>query len=65
MRYTILGPGSNFGHRERKPIKHALKNLKIHHSLDCFHVIYEIGKSTAVAIASKVRKAQHEYEAQK
>jgi len=44
-------------------VRHALKSLKVHHSPDCFHVIYEIGKGTSVAMASKVRKAQNEYEA--
>jgi len=44
-------------------IRHALKSLKVHHSPDCFHVIYEIGKGTSVAMASKVRKAQSQYEA--
>jgi hypothetical protein len=43
-------------------IRHALKSLKVHHSPDCFHVIYEIGKGTCVAMASKVRKAEAEYE---
>lgn len=44
-------------------VRHALKSLKVHHSPDCFHVIYEIGKGTSVAMASMVRKAQSEYEA--
>jgi len=43
-------------------IRHALKSLKVHHSPDCFHVIYEIGKATSIAMASKVRKAEAEYE---
>jgi lambda repressor-like predicted transcriptional regulator len=42
-------------------IRHARKSLKVHHSPDCFHVIYEIGKGTCVAMASKVRKAEVEY----
>jgi len=28
----------------RSLISHALKGLKVHHSPDCFHVIYEIGR---------------------
>jgi len=43
-------------------VRHALKSLKVHHSPDCFHVIYEIGKGTSVAMASKVKRAQSEYE---
>jgi hypothetical protein len=42
-------------------IRHARKSLKVHHSPDCFHVIYEIGKGTSVAMTSKVRKAEAEY----
>lgn len=42
-------------------IRHARKSLKVHHSPDCFHVIYEIGKGTCAAMASKVRKAEAEY----
>jgi hypothetical protein len=30
----------------RSLISHALTCLKVHHSSDCFHVIYEIGKGT-------------------
>jgi hypothetical protein len=44
-------------------VRHALKSLKVHHSPDCFHVIYEIGKGTSVAMASMVRKAESKYEA--
>lgn len=44
-------------------VRHALKSLKVHHSPDCFHVIYEIGKGTSVAMASKVKTARSEYEA--
>lgn len=32
------------GDEGRSLISHALKGLKVHHSPDCFHVIYEIGK---------------------
>ena len=43
-------------------ISHALKGLKVHHSPDCFHVIYEIGRGTCGALMSKVRKAEKEHE---
>jgi hypothetical protein len=46
----------------RSLISHALKGLKVHHSPDCFHVIYEIGKGTCGALMSKVKKAEKEYE---
>jgi hypothetical protein len=46
----------------RSLISHALKGLKAHHSPDCFHVIYEIGKGTCGALMSKVKKAEKEYE---
>lgn len=46
----------------RSLISHALKGLKVHHSPDCFHVIYEIGKGTCVALISKVKKAEKECE---
>jgi hypothetical protein len=46
----------------RSLISHALKCLKVHHSPDCFHVIYEIGKGTCGALMSKVKKAEKEYE---
>lgn len=46
----------------RSLISHALKGLKAHHSPDCFHVIYEIGKGTSGALMSKIRKAEKEYE---
>jgi len=46
----------------RSLISHALKGLNVHHSPDCFHVIYEIGKGTCGALMSKVRKAEKEHE---
>ena len=46
----------------RSLISHALKGLKVHHSPDCFHVIYEIGKGTCGALMSNVKKAEKEYE---
>jgi len=46
----------------RSLISHALTCLKVHHSSDCFHVIYEIGKGTCGALMSKVKKAEKEYE---
>ena len=46
----------------RSLICHALKCLKVHHSPDCFHVIYEIGKGTCGALMSKVKKAEKEHE---
>ncbi len=46
----------------RSLISHALKGLKVHHSPDCFHVIYEIGRGTCGALMSKVRKAENEHE---
>ena len=46
----------------RSLISHALKGLKVHHSPDCFHVIYEIGKGTCGALAAQVKKAEKEYE---
>lgn len=46
----------------RSLISHALKGLKVHHSPDCFHVIYEIGRGTCGALMSKVRQAEKEYE---
>ena len=46
----------------RSLISHALKGLKAHHSPDCFHVIYEIGKGTCGALMSKVRKAEKGYD---
>ena len=46
----------------RSLISHALKGLKVHHSPDCFHVIYEIGKGTCGALMSKIKKAEKEYE---
>jgi len=46
----------------RSLIRHARKSLKVHHSPDCFHVIYEIGKGTCGALMSKVRKAENAHE---
>lgn len=46
----------------RSLISHALTCLNVHHSSDCFHVIYEIGKGTCGALMSKVKKAEKEYE---
>ncbi len=46
----------------RSLISHALKGLRVHHSPDCFHVIYEIGRGTCGALMSKVRKAEKEHE---
>lgn len=46
----------------RSLISHALKGLQVHHSPDCFHVIYEIGRGTCGALTSKVRKAEKEHE---
>ncbi len=46
----------------RSLICHALKCLKVHHSPDCFHVIYEIGRGTCCALMSKVKKAEKEHE---
>ncbi len=46
----------------RSLISHALKGLKVHHSPDCFHVIYEIGRGTCGALMSKIRKAEKELE---
>lgn len=45
----------------RSLINHALKGLKVHHSSDCFHVIYEIGKGTSGALASQVKKTESAY----
>jgi len=47
----------------RSLISHARKGLKVHHSSDCFHVIYEIGKGTSGALMSKVKKAEKELKA--
>ncbi len=46
----------------RSLISHALKGLQVHHSPDCFHVIYEIGRGTCGGLMSKVRKAEKEDE---
>jgi len=46
----------------RSLLSHALKGLKVHHSPDCFHVIYEIGRGTCGALMAKVRNAEKEHE---
>ncbi|MCP4578850.1 MAG: hypothetical protein GY846_21435 [Deltaproteobacteria bacterium] len=51
-----------FSDEGRSLISHALKGLKVHHSPDCFHVIYEIGRGTCGALMSKIRKAEKEHE---
>jgi hypothetical protein len=43
-------------------INHTVKGLNAHHSSDCFHVAYEIGKGTSGALAAAVKKAEKEYE---
>jgi len=44
-------------------INHTIKGLNAHHSSDCFHVAYEIGKGTSGALAAAVKKAEKQYEA--
>lgn len=44
----------------RSLISHARKGLKVHHSSDCFHVIYEIGRGTCGALMSMVKQAEKE-----
>jgi len=44
----------------RSLISHALKGLNVHHSPDCFHVSYEIGKGTCGALMSNVKKSEKE-----
>ena len=34
--------------------------LKVHHSSDLFHVAYEIGKGTSVALASLIKHSEKE-----
>jgi len=46
----------------RALLNHASKSLKVHHSSDCFHVAYEVGKGSCGALASVVRKAQKEHD---
>jgi len=46
----------------RSLISHALKGLKAHHSPACFHGIYEIGRGTAGALMSIIRKTEKEHE---
>ena len=43
-------------------ISHAIKGLNVHHSPDLFHVQYEIGKGTSVALAGAVRTAEKNLE---
>ncbi|MCP4566965.1 MAG: hypothetical protein GY841_05230, partial [FCB group bacterium] len=50
------------GDEGRSLVCHAEKGLGVHHSSDCFHVIQEIGKGTSGALASKIKKAEKEYE---
>ncbi len=50
------------GDEGRSLVCHAQKGLGVHHSSDCFHVIYEIGKGTSGALASKIKKAEKELE---
>jgi len=45
----------------RSLVCHALKSLKVHHSPDYFHVIYEIGKGTCAAMALQVKKAEAKF----
>jgi len=47
----------------RALISHATNGLSVHHSPDCFHVSYEIGKGISGAMSSMVKKFQTEYEA--
>ena len=54
----VIQVASNEG---RSLISHALKGLKVHHSPDCFHVIYEIEKGTCGALMSK-RIFPYEYD---
>ncbi len=39
-------------------LRHAEKGLKVHHSPDLFHVVYEISKGTSGALSSAVRHAE-------
>jgi len=41
-------------------INHAKVALKVHHSSDLFHVAYEIGKGTSVALASLIKHSEKE-----
>jgi len=45
----------------RSLISHAIKGLNAHHSPDCFHVSYEIGKGTSGALMSDIKKSEKEY----
>jgi hypothetical protein len=50
------------GDEGRSLVCHARKGLKVHHSSDCFHVIYEVGRGTSGALAAKIRKLEKEHE---
>lgn len=39
-------------------LRHAEKGLKVHHSPDLFHVVYEISKGTSGVLSSAVRQAE-------
>ncbi len=39
-------------------LRHAEKSLKVHHSPDLFHVVYEISKGTSGGLSSAVRQAE-------
>ena len=41
-------------------INHAKVALKVHHSSDLFHVAYEVGKGTSVALASLIKHNEKE-----
>ena len=43
-------------------LNHTLKGLDVHHSPDCFHVPYEVGKGTSGALAAKIKKTRKAYE---
>ncbi|MFZ3044669.1 MAG: hypothetical protein WA151_02040 [Desulfatirhabdiaceae bacterium] len=45
----------------RSLVSHAIKGLHVHHSPDCFHVSYEIGKGACCALMSNIKKAEKEY----
>ena len=44
-------------------LNHTYKGLNVHHSPDCFHVSYEIGKGCSGSLASAIKKADKELEA--
>jgi hypothetical protein len=45
----------------RSLVSHAIKGLDAHHSPDCFHVSYEIGKGTSGALMSAIKKSEKEH----